>query len=635
MSESVVSKFDPGQVPAHRDQLLSAIARIRKFPDLPTVFATAVQEVRQLIQVDRVIIYGFDESFMGTVVAESVGAEWTPSLGMEIIDTCFRETRAAQYASKYTIQVLPDVTQAGMTACHLELLQRLEVKAKVVVPIVVGNQVWGLLIAHQCSCPRSWRETEVVMLMQIATQITVAIQQAESIRIEKELALERQALAKQERLLQVIARIPRPLIIQETLDTTVTELRRLLEADRVVIYRFTPSGEGDFVAESVLSEWISLRSENQNLHALMAHIKTFSQNCLSETESDYLKATDQGEHSYSLRLCMINDVQKSDFNASYLAVLEQIQAKACIMVGIVLDHKLWGLLAVYQNSGPRYWNQAEINLTDQVATQLTIALRHLILYQKFQDQIQHLETLNQLKDDFFHTVSHEVRTPLASIRVAIKMLKCLTQKEMMAISEPSEYHQRVQRYLNILDNECDREINLVEDLLSLNQLDAPKEAGSMDTIDLNTYLPKLVSAFTLRAQDHHLQLLSDIEPDLPLCYINKTNLDRILNELLNNACKYTPPAGEVILRAGSFLNNVACGIRVIISNTAEIPVSELPHLFDKFYRVPHGDPWQRGGTGLGLFLVKGLVEISGGEITVTSQYGWTTFSLWLPLGSSS
>jgi len=108
-----------------------------------------------------------------------------------------------------------------------------------------------------------------------------------------------------------------------------------------------------------------------------------------------------------------------------------------------------------------------------------------------------------------------------------------------------------------------------------------------------------------------------------------------LSELLNNACKYTPEEGEIVLsvcyKLGSSWQSeelgqgVAVAISFTINNQAEIPQTELPHIFEKFYRVPGADRWKQGGTGLGLALVQNLVKTLQGTIQVESSEGWTSF----------
>jgi signal transduction histidine kinase len=121
--------------------------------------------------------------------------------------------------------------------------------------------------------------------------------------------------------------------------------------------------------------------------------------------------------------------------------------------------------------------------------------------------------------------------------------------------------------------------------------------------------------------------------DLLPMVADPTVLRRIIAELLNNACKYTIPVGEIYLRVyqeSNFGFNFNSTTVFTLRNRADIPHSELPHIFEKFYRVPNADPWKRGGTGLGLALVQKLVEQSGGTIKAESTDGWTSFTVRLP-----
>ncbi len=109
---------------------------------------------------------------------------------------------------------------------------------------------------------------------------------------------------------------------------------------------------------------------------------------------------------------------------------------------------------------------------------------------------------------------------------------------------------------------------------------------------------------------------------------DRASLERILAELLNNACKYTSAGGEIVV--GVCDKSTEAATIFTISNPAEIPADQLPRIFEKFYRVPKGDRWQQGGTGLGLALVQKLVEQIQGTIRVESSRGWTTFTVVLP-----
>ncbi|MEH2078864.1 MAG: diguanylate cyclase [Nostoc sp.] len=162
-----------------RKRMVYAIAQhIRKSLDLDEILNTTVAEVRHFLQTDRVIIYRFNRDWSGMVVTESVAEGWQSILNMEITDSFFVKTQGQSYQES-TLKVTPDIYTAGLDPCHLELLERLQVKAKLVVPILQGDRLWGLLVAHDCSTVREWQPWESELLQQLATQVAIAIQQSE------------------------------------------------------------------------------------------------------------------------------------------------------------------------------------------------------------------------------------------------------------------------------------------------------------------------------------------------------------------------------------------------------------------------------------------------------------------------
>lgn len=263
------------------------------------------------------------------------------------------------------------------------------------------------------------------------------------------------------------------------------------------------------------------------------------------------------------------------------------------------------------------FNDLEIRLVQQVANQCAIALRQARLYQAAKAQVEELQKLSRLKDDFLSTVSHELRTPMSNIKMAIQMLK---------ISPSAE---RSQHYLEILQNECAREIQLINDLLDLQRLETASYSSLLvEAINLQDWLPIIIEPFLDRTQQRQQTLQINLPPDLPTIISDRASLERILAELLNNACKYTPFGGEIVLSICD--QCVSAATIFTISNSVEIAEVELPRIFDKFYRVSQSDRWKQGGTGLGLALVQKLVEQLQGTILVESSRGWTTFTVELP-----
>ncbi len=170
---------------AEREQLMGTVAqRIRQSLNLQDILNTTVEEVRDLLRVDRVVVYQFAPDMSGTIVAESVGAGWTVALGVKIEDTCFQTGGGVEYRQGCK-RAIANIYEAGLTDCHLHLLEQFEVKANLVVPILLkideentGSCLWGLLVAHQCSSSRDWEDNQLDLLDQLTVQIAIAIQQS-------------------------------------------------------------------------------------------------------------------------------------------------------------------------------------------------------------------------------------------------------------------------------------------------------------------------------------------------------------------------------------------------------------------------------------------------------------------------
>lgn len=152
--------------------------KIRQSLNLEQILNSAVAEVRQFLQTDRVIIYRFKQDWSGVVVAESVAEGWEPCLGQTIHDPCFADRWVNPYKNG-RIRAVEDIYQAGMAPCHIALLEQLQIRAKILVPIIKGNNLWGLMGAYQCSTTREWQQWEIELLERLAIQIAIAIQQGE------------------------------------------------------------------------------------------------------------------------------------------------------------------------------------------------------------------------------------------------------------------------------------------------------------------------------------------------------------------------------------------------------------------------------------------------------------------------
>ncbi len=285
---------------------------------------------------------------------------------------------------------------------------------------------------------------------------------------------------------------------------------------------------------------------------------------------------------------------------------------------IELMGQLWLFRVVEENF--KTW---EIELVEQIASQCAIAIRQAKLYEASQSQVKELAKLNNIKDDFLKTISHELRSPMSSIQLAVQTLEKLLEIEQ-AIPQSSTF----QRVIEIFRRSCRRQKQLVNNLLTLCHLDAQAETVVMEWIDLPSWIPQIVLPFEEQLAHQQQELVIELPEYLPKLNSDPFILERVLQELINNACKYTPAKETITVRATLLADH----INLSITNSGiSIPTEEQDLIFERFYRIPNNDPWQYGGTGLGLYLIKRLLELIDSNINVVSEDAYTHFSIVLPL----
>ena len=226
------------------------------------------------------------------------------------------------------------------------------------------------------------------------------------------------------------------------------------------------------------------------------------------------------------------------------------------------------------------------------------------LYEKTRQQIDQLRQLNQLKDEFLSNINHELRTPLTCMSLAIRLLR-----------QPGIGTELQTKYLDILEQQCTQEIKLVNDLLRLQELQSNQNPLQVETINLNLKIWDLVQSF----EEKRKKLGLTIEINLPkaplMLQTEADSFDRILQELLTNACKYSNPDTTIVLTANQRAGAIVLSLTNISSN---IFPEEITQIFDRFHRGRGVTQKAIQGTGLGLALVKCLVQHLSGTIDVSS-----------------
>ncbi|PZO58646.1 MAG: histidine kinase [Phormidesmis priestleyi] len=166
-------------VQLERERLIAEITdSIRQPLELEKILRVAVDQVRHFLQTDRVIVFRFLSNWQGIVESESVASDWSATIAMQIQDACLGNVYIGEHRQG-RVSAIHNVETVAIDPVHRELLKSLQVKANLVVPILQGDNLWGLLIAHHCRAPRQWKTDSTQLLQQVATQMGIAIQQAE------------------------------------------------------------------------------------------------------------------------------------------------------------------------------------------------------------------------------------------------------------------------------------------------------------------------------------------------------------------------------------------------------------------------------------------------------------------------
>lgn len=594
-----------------REQALNRVIQsIRNSLDLTTIFSTAAFEIAQLLQADgaHIVQYLPQRKLWLNVEDYRRSPDLPSAQGLEIPD---EGNLIAARLKRLEVVRIDDAS-----TCEDEINQSFAQTFPggwLLVPLHFGSTLWGSLSLERNRQPSSWQNSEVELACVVADQLAIAIQQSELFRQVQQLntVLEEQVQERTAQLLQALNfeamlkritdKVRDSLDESHILQAAVQELALGLEVDCCDTALYDPSRGTlticyDYTTSSILSA--------RGTEILMADLPDI---CPRLLQGQYL-------HFCEIRPDPIRPMHR------------ETTILAC---PIFDDQGVLGDLWLFDQNG-RVFNQLEIRLVQQVANQCAIAIRQARLYQASLKQVEELERLNRLKDDFLNTVSHELRTPMANIKMAIQMLEIVLDwqgnfgRETVTKAELS----KAACYFQILNDECARESSLINDLLDLQRLDAGNQPIDATIIYLQDWIPHVVEPFEGRALNQQQILQVDVAAELPPLVSDTFSLGRILAELLNNACKYTPAQETITVtaRASSGM------ILLSVSNSGvEIPEAELSHVFDKFYRIPSNDPWKQGGTGLGLALVKKLTKHLGGRIWVESAAGQTCFTVELPL----
>lgn len=220
--------------------------------------------------------------------------------------------------------------------------------------------------------------------------------------------------------------------------------------------------------------------------------------------------------------------------------------------------------------------------------------------------------LEAVRKDFVANVSHELRTPLSIIKGYTETL--VDGHHDMPVTDRDKFLRTIQRHTERLNS-------LLEDLLTLSRLESINPGLRRESVALPSLIASIIDDYRARPAAAEHQLLVAIDPNVGELLIDPLKVTQVLENLLDNALKYTPKGSRIEVSAQLRDQEVEVCIR---DNGPGIPADDLPHIFERFYRVDKGRSRDKGGTGLGLSIVKHIIQLHGGRVWVESSLGQGT-----------
>jgi PAS domain S-box-containing protein len=293
------------------------------------------------------------------------------------------------------------------------------------------------------------------------------------------------------------------------------------------------------------------------------------------------------------------------------AILRELGIMSFILVPLRIQDRVLGTISYVMSDSLRRYSQADVTFAEELARRASVAIENARLYGA-------ANAANQAKDDFLATLSHELRTPMTAVLGWARMLKMgLTAEETVEAVDAIEKSATVQ-------------MQLIEDILDMSRIMAGKMSVGREPVDLRTVTEAALTAVRPAAAAKGIEIITSYAPQVPSVLGDGNRLQQIVWNLLTNATKFTGRGGTILVRIARSDDNAVITVR---DSGTGIDPKFLPHVFDRFRQQDSSTTRAHGGIGLGLAIVRYLVEQHGGTITAESEGTGrgATFRIELPL----
>ncbi|MBD2180787.1 response regulator [Planktothrix sp. FACHB-1355] len=635
-----------------QESLLNTVTNtIRSHTDYRQILQTIVNTVGHMLEADICILRPFQDDRMGDECFVYQRQKTVLPYPSEVREESPKEAQASQIAllaetvwETHDVLVFDDITTddriQGDTPAQKQraiAYSTADIRSSLVVPLICQLELMAVLALHQCGEPRRWQDDEVQLVFMVADQAALALSQARA--YDRSLAM-----AKREALINTITSAIRSSLDPQDIFAAITQqLGQALKVDGCTLSLWTESDE--FVQcvglyDKSLDSSISVGTALTDATFLE---KTFSSNsslqgAIQNTNSqlgsrERAKIPNSSQLPQSVAPIAGNPVLQQLLSTQQPVAINDLEAnpdmqgfdlplrssaRALMVVPLIAEGRIIGSITLREATNSRCWQQADIDLAQAVAAQAAIAVEHARLYQKTRQQAERLQELDKQKTEFFQNISHEFRTPLT---LMMGPLESAVDRQ-----QDLPHDQAVIALRN-----CRRLLRLVNQLLDLQRLDARRMQASFRPCDLVIMVSQIMEAFRPYCEKKGLRLIADLN-SCPMVYLDPEKFDKVLYNLLSNAMKFTDSGGSIAVK----VERAGDHVRIQVKDTGiGIRTEQIPHLFERFRQAEGSVNRSYEGSGLGLALVKELVELHGGQISVESIYqAGSTFTVWLQTGIS-
>ncbi len=566
---------------ADREELVSRIARrARGSLDPDEVLRGTVEELGRALHVDRVIA-----ATGSTPDALRVTYEWdAPSV--EPIGVGQHALPVARLAAETgRTAVVRDVLADARVAAGS--VRPVGVRSVLATPIHVAGELVGTLSLNQANTPRDWTTDEVRLVEAVARELRVAIETARHFQAREG---ENERLIALQRAASTLAARTDP---HEVFDMILRSAVQLFGQGSASLYTWDEEAGVLRLAENF--------------------------DAVGRMPDDAVLRPGEGVVGRvfaSREPLIIKDYQTWEGRT---AVAQETGVRTCLAVPLVRSGRALGALAIRSYEPTVAYTEDDARMLGLFADQVAAALTTVEAFGRQRQAVEQLERLNRAKSEFVSLVSHEFRTPLTGIQGFSEMMR----DEELTLEEMREY-------AGDINKDAQRLNRMIDEMLDLDRMESGHMTIHPERMDLNAVIDDVADRVRPNAPNHTLTL--DLQSDLPQIQADRDRITQVASNLLNNAVKYSPTGGRITVTTRADGDQLRLDVR---DEGLGIPPEALETIFERYSRVDSQATKDIPGTGLGLPIVRQIVQLHGGKVWAESELGrGSVFHVVLPLAGT-